>query len=98
MIDKYLLTQKFKRIEQFLREMETADGPATFDEFSSNTVFKRFIERGIFWVLSFERNSLPGEKGMSFQSISFKLYRRTTAYSRDEFNPRLFIPGRTSRI
>lgn len=47
MIDTHLLTQKLKRIEQFLREMETADGPATFAEFSSNTVFKRFVERNI---------------------------------------------------
>ncbi len=47
MIDPHLLERKLKRIEQFLREMETAEGPAAFDEFSGNTVFKRFIERNI---------------------------------------------------
>ena len=47
MIDPHLLTRKLKRIEQFLREMETADVPLTFDEFSNNTVVKRFVERNI---------------------------------------------------
>ena len=47
MIDTRLLTRKLKRIEQFLREMETADGPATFEEFAGNTIFKRFVERNI---------------------------------------------------
>ena len=47
MIDPHVLTRKLKRIEQFLRELETADVPATFDEFSSNTVVKRFVERNI---------------------------------------------------
>ena len=47
MVDPHLLERKLKRIEQFLREMEAAEGPATFDEFSGNTVFKRFIERNI---------------------------------------------------
>ena len=45
--------RKLKRIEQFLREMEPAEGPATFEGFSGNTVFKRFIERNI--ELSIER-------------------------------------------
>jgi len=47
MIDNQLLTRKLKRIEQFLREIHTADAPKTFDEFANNTVYKRFIERNI---------------------------------------------------
>ncbi len=47
MIDAPLLTRKLKRIEQFLREIESARAPATFEEFSANTVFKRFIERNV---------------------------------------------------
>ncbi len=47
MIDKKLITRKLKRIEQFLREINAAEAPPTFQAFSRNIVFKRFIERNI---------------------------------------------------
>ena len=47
MIDGELITRKLKRIEQFLREIHAAEAPPTFEAFSRNIIFKRFIERNI---------------------------------------------------
>lgn len=47
MIDKHLIEKKLRRIEDFLREIESADAPADLDSFSTNIIFKRFVERNI---------------------------------------------------
>ncbi len=47
MIDKHLIEKKLRRIEGFLREIEGAETPVDFDSFSSNIIFKRFVERNI---------------------------------------------------
>lgn len=47
MIDKYLIEVKLRRIEDFLREIETQESPSDFDSFQKNLVFKRFVERNI---------------------------------------------------
>lgn len=47
MIDKHLIEKKLRRIEEFLREVASADVPEDFDTFSGNIVFKRFVERNI---------------------------------------------------
>jgi uncharacterized protein YutE (UPF0331/DUF86 family) len=47
MIDKSLIEKKLRRIETFLREIETADAPSDFDSFIKDIIFKRFLERNI---------------------------------------------------
>lgn len=46
MIDKQLVEKKLRRIEQFMRELETTSFD-TLEEFQSDLVRKRFIERNI---------------------------------------------------
>lgn len=45
--DKRLIERKRRRLEKFLREIESADPPEDFKAFSANTIFKRFVERNI---------------------------------------------------
>ena len=47
MIDKYLVEKKLRRIEEFLREIVSAEAPPNFDAFAANIIFKRFVERNI---------------------------------------------------
>ena len=46
MIDKPLIEKKLRKIEEFLRELNTVN-IESFDEFVGNIVTKRFIERNI---------------------------------------------------
>jgi uncharacterized protein YutE (UPF0331/DUF86 family) len=47
MTDRHLVERKLRRIEEFLRELVTAEAPADFNSFSKNVIFKRFVERNI---------------------------------------------------
>ena len=47
MINKLLIEKKLKKIETFLKEIESAKAPDNFQAFSENIVFKRFTERNI---------------------------------------------------
>jgi len=47
MINKSLIEKKLKKIETFLKEIESAKAPDNFQAFSENIVFKRFTERNI---------------------------------------------------
>ncbi len=46
MIDKPIIEKKLRKIEDFLRELKNVEIP-TMEEFTSNIVFIRFIERNI---------------------------------------------------
>ena len=46
MIDKHLVERKLRKIEDFLRELKSAE-IGTIEEFKKNIVVKRFIERNI---------------------------------------------------
>jgi uncharacterized protein YutE (UPF0331/DUF86 family) len=47
MINKLLIEKKLKKIELFLKEVESAKAPDDFKTFSENIIFKRFTERNI---------------------------------------------------
>jgi len=47
MINKLLIEKKLKKIETFLKEIESAKAPDDFQAFSENIIFKRFTERNI---------------------------------------------------
>ncbi len=47
MTDKPLIERKLRRIEIFLKEIESAKAPDDFQAFSENIIFKRFTERNI---------------------------------------------------
>lgn len=46
MIDKFLVEKKLRKIEDFLRELKTAE-IGDFNEFKKNIIVKRFVERNI---------------------------------------------------
>lgn len=46
MIDRHLVEKKLRKMEEFLRELESA-GVDTFEDFKGDVVRKRFIERNI---------------------------------------------------
>ena len=47
MIDRHLVEKKLRRIEEFLREIVSAEATPDFDAFAANIIFKRFVERNI---------------------------------------------------
>ncbi len=47
MIDKRLIEKKLRRIETFVKEIESEKGPTDYSGFSENLVFKRFVERNM---------------------------------------------------
>ncbi|NJL60198.1 MAG: DUF86 domain-containing protein [Desulfobacteraceae bacterium] len=47
MINKLMIEKKLRKIETFLKEIESAPSPGDFQAFSENFVFKRFVERNI---------------------------------------------------
>ncbi|VEN72879.1 conserved hypothetical protein [Candidatus Desulfarcum epimagneticum] len=47
MIDLKLTERKLRKIEEFLREIEAQKAPGSYEAFSGDVVFKRFVERNI---------------------------------------------------